>query len=117
MVAIALDSSRLWIAITAGTGSVPIVSDAVAAMDFTRRAIISQTGRSEYEVEKADTAFAGLSIQQLRHHEAQQVVVLTDDRVTASEIRRAIEQQGYGMSITVLRRSDVFDTIGEFGSG
>jgi predicted nucleic acid-binding protein len=92
----------------------PTDSDAVAAMDLARRMIASQTSKSEHEVEKADTVFAGLAVQHLRQHGAERVVVLTDDRVAASAIQRAIEQQEYGESITVLRRSDVIDTSGEF---
>jgi hypothetical protein len=37
------------------------------------------------------------------------VVVLTDDRIAAVAIERAVEQQGYDESILVLRRDDVID--------
>jgi hypothetical protein len=76
-------------------------------MDFTRRDIANQTGTDEHEVEKTDTVFAGLAIEYLKQHAAESVVVLTDDRVAATAIQRAVAQEGYDESITVLRRSDV----------
>lgn len=87
----------------------PTDSDAVTAMDFTRRDIANQTGNDEHEVEKADTVFAGLAIEYLKGDGDGSVVVLTDDKVAATAIHRAVEQQGYGESITVLRLSAVID--------
>ena len=83
--------------------------DAVTAMDFTRRDIANQTDKQEHEVEKADTVFAGLAIEYLKDDAGGSVVVLTDDKVAATAIQRAADQQGYGESITVLRLSAVID--------
>jgi len=91
----------------------PTDGDAIRAMDFTRRAIANQTDRPEHEVEKADTVFAGLAIEYLKDDAGGTVLVLTDDTVAATAIQRAVEQQGYDESITVLRLSDVID--GEMG--
>lgn len=85
----------------------PTDSDAVSAMDFTRRDIANQSDKDEHEVEKADTVFAGLAIEYLKRDASGSVVVLTDDRVAATAIQRAIAQQGYDESITVLRLDDV----------
>lgn len=87
----------------------PADSDAITAMDFTRRDIANQTDKHEHEVEKADTVFAGLAIESLKVDAGGSVVVLTDDKVAASAIERAVEQQAYGESVTVLRLSDVID--------
>ena len=86
----------------------PTDPDSVAAMDFFRREIARQTGKEEHRVEKADTVFAGLAIELLREGNPR-VVVLTDDRIAAVAIERAVEQQGYDESILVLRRDDVID--------
>jgi hypothetical protein len=85
----------------------PTDSDAVSAMDFARRDIANQSGKDEHEVEKADTVFAGLAIEYLKRDASESVVVLTDDTVAATAIQRAITQQGYDGSITVLRLDDV----------
>jgi predicted nucleic acid-binding protein len=90
----------------------PTDSEAVGAMDFVRREIARQTGKEEHRVEKADTVFAGLAIELLREGNPR-VVVLTDDRIAAVAIERAVEQQGYGESILVLRRDDVIDDDGD----
>jgi hypothetical protein len=87
----------------------PTDGDAVTAMDFTRRDIANQTDTHEHEVEKADTVFAGLAIQYLKDDTGGSFVVLTDDKVAATAIQRAVEQQGYGTSISVLRLSDVIE--------
>jgi hypothetical protein len=86
----------------------PTDPDAVAAMDFVRREIARQTGKEEHRVEKADTVFAGLAIELLREGNPR-VVVLTDDRIAAAAIERAVEQQRYGELILVLRREDVIN--------
>ena len=90
----------------------PTDPDAVAAMDFVRREIARQTGKEEHRVEKADTVFAGLAIELLREGTAR-VAVLTDDRIAAAAIERAVGQQGYEESILVLRRDDVIDDDGD----
>jgi hypothetical protein len=86
----------------------PTQGDAVNAMDFVRREIARQTGKDEHEVEKADTVFAGLAIEYLQRR-GNDVVVLTDDRVAAAAITRAIENQGYGNAITILTRAEILD--------
>jgi predicted nucleic acid-binding protein len=91
----------------------PTDPDAVTAMDFVRREIARQTGKEEHRVEKADTVFAGLAIELLREGNPR-VAVLTDDRIAAAAIERAVEEQGHGESILVLRRDDVIDDDGDF---
>lgn len=86
----------------------PRQADAVDAMDFVRRELARRTDRDEHEVEKADTIFAGLAIEYLKR-EGDHVVVLTDDRVAADAITRAVANQGYGEAVTVLTRADVID--------
>jgi len=90
----------------------PTDPDAVAAMDFVRREIARQTGKEEHRVEKADTVFAGLAIELLREG-TRRVAVLTDDRIAAASIERAVGQRGYDGSILVLRRDDVIDDDGD----
>ena len=86
--------------------------DAVAAMDFVRREIARQTGKEEHRGEKADTVFAGLAIELLREGNPR-VAILTDDRIAAAAIERAVEQQGYDESVLVLRRDDIVDGDGD----
>jgi len=90
----------------------PSDQDAVAAMDFVRREIAKKTGKDEHLVEKADTVFAGLAIEALRDGNPR-VAVLTDDKIAAGAIERAIETQGYGESILVLRRDDILGDDGD----
>lgn len=81
-------------------------------MDFVRREITKKTGKDEHLVEKADTVFAGLAIEALRDGNPR-VAVLTDDNVAAEAIEQAIEKQGYGESILVLRRDDIIGDEGD----
>lgn len=90
----------------------PSHGDAVAAMDFVRREIARRSEKDEHEVEKADTVFAGLAIEFLQQGN-QWVVVLTDDRIAAEAIERAVGKQGYDESILVLRRTDIMDDDGD----
>lgn len=106
-------ADRVEVAVDEGWAAVvdppsPSHSDAVAAMDLVRREIARRSEKDEHKVEKADTVFAGLAIESLRQGN-QRVVVLTDDRLAADAIERAVREQGYGESILVLRRTDIMD--------
>ncbi|WP_142860660.1 hypothetical protein [Salinigranum halophilum] len=90
----------------------PTDPDAVAAMDFVRREIARQTGKEEHRVEKADTVFAGMAIELLREGNPR-VAILTDDRIAAAAIERAVEQHGYDESVLVLRRDGIVDGDGD----
>lgn len=84
----------------------PTDPDAVAAMDFVRREIAKQTDKDEHEVEKADTALAGLAVEYLERNDAP-VAILTDDRVAASAIKLGTACSNCDGSVTVFTRSDL----------
>lgn len=86
----------------------PTHGDAVAAMDFVRREIARRTDKDEHEVEKADTVFAGLAIEYVQR-DRHAVYIVTDDRVAAAAITRAVEHQGYDDEVVVLTRDDIVD--------
>lgn len=90
----------------------PTDTDAVAAMDSVPREIARRSPRDEHEVEKADTVLAGLAIEYLERR-GNTVFVLTDDKVAAKAITRAIERQGHQDDVTVLTRDDVVDDGGD----
>lgn len=106
-------ANRVEVAVDEGWATVvdppaPSHGEAVAAMDFVRREIARRSEKDEHVVEKADTVFAGLAIEFLQQGN-QRVVVLTDDRIAAEAIERAVQEQGYGESVPVLRRTDIID--------
>jgi hypothetical protein len=84
----------------------PTDSAAVDAMDFVRREIADQTGKDEHDVEKADTALAGLAVEYLER-ENRPVAVLTDDRVAARAIEMGTARSHCDGSVSVFTRDDL----------
>lgn len=84
----------------------PTDSEAVNAMDFVRREIARQTGKDEHDVEKADTALAGLAVEYLKRTD-EPVAVLTDDRVAARAIETGTARSDCDGSVTVFTREDL----------
>jgi hypothetical protein len=84
----------------------PTDSAAVDAMDFVRREIANQTGKDEHDVEKADTALAGLAVEYLERGDGP-VAVLTDDRVAARAIEMGTARSDCTGSVSVFTRDDL----------
>ena len=84
----------------------PTDSNAVDAMDFVRREIANRTDKDEHDVEKADTALAGLAVERLERGD-ESVAVLTDDRVAARAIEMGVARSGCEGSLTVFTRDDL----------
>jgi len=84
----------------------PTDPDAVNAMDYVRREIADRTEKDEHEVEKADTALAGLAVEYLKRTD-RPVAVLTDDRVAARGIERGTARSDCEGSVSVFTREDL----------
>lgn len=84
----------------------PTDPDAVNAMDFVRREIARRTGTDEHDVEKADTALAGLAVEYLKRT-GDPVAVVTDDRVAAQAIEAGTARSDCEGSVRVFTREDL----------
>lgn len=80
-------------------------------MDHARRHIAHETGTDEHEVEKADTVFAGLTVEYLRQG-ATRVTVLTDDGPAKRAIESAVDHQDVSESFRVCTLQDVIGGLG-----
>ena len=90
----------------------PTDPDAVSAMDFVRREIARRTGEDEHEVEKADTALAGLAVEYLKRTD-DPVAVVTDDRVAARAIEAGTARSECEGSVSVFTREDLIGGGGD----
>lgn len=75
-------------------------------MDFVYREIADKTGKDEHDVEKADTALAGLAVEFLSR-ENRPVAVLTDDRVAARAIEMGVARSDCDGPVAVFTRDDL----------
>ena len=87
-------------------------SKATTAQDIVRRAIASKsTSKDEHDVEKADPVFAGLAVEYLLDTEqADNITVITADRVAREAIETAMSSLGYGGQITIITLWDLIDS-------
>jgi hypothetical protein len=74
----------------------PLVS---TVMDEARRFIANETDRDEDNIEKADTALAGLAAQVLDSDDADQVVLLTTDKPAGKAAKTLLPQHGFSDNI------------------
>jgi len=74
----------------------PLVS---TVMDEARRFIANETDRDEDNIEKADTALAGLAAQVLDSDDADQVVILTTDKPAGKAAKTLLPQHGFSDNI------------------
>ncbi|ERH13289.1 MAG: hypothetical protein J07HB67_02327 [halophilic archaeon J07HB67] len=74
--------------------------DVVTATDVARRTIASETDRPEHDIEKADTALAGLGVQFARRRSVP-VVVVTNDIPARAGVEHAVVASGYDETIDV----------------
>lgn len=84
----------------------PTDPEAVDAMDFVRQEIASQTDKDEHEVEKADTALAGLAVEFLNESD-RPVAVLTDDRIAARAIETGTARSECDGAVSVFTRDEL----------
>lgn len=86
-------------------------SQATAAQDIVRRAIASNsTEKDEHAVEKADPVFAGLAVEYLLDDEqADDVVVVTADRLAGEATETALSSLGYDGQVSIIRLWDLID--------
>lgn len=70
----------------------PLVSN---VMDEARRCIVTETGRDEDVVEKADTALVGLTARLLDTGEADRVVLLTTDKPAGLAAQTLLPAHGF----------------------
>lgn len=69
-------------------------------MDGVRRFIANADGRSEDEIERADTALAGVAAQALAVNATSHVNVYTTDIVAGEAVEAVFGREGYGDAIT-----------------
>ena len=70
-------------------------SAVAAVMDSVRRFIAQASNRSEDQIEKADTALAGVAMQLLDSSSAGSITVVTTDTDAGRGVVRAIETRGF----------------------
>lgn len=108
----ALDRARKegWATIV----SAPAVfhSEATKARDVVRRTIASKSPeKDEHDVEKTDPVFAGLAVEYLLDDEtADEVTIVTADRVARDAIETAMTSLGYENQISIVT---LWDVIGD----
>jgi len=81
-------------------------NEAVTAADQARRTIAEITGKDEHDVEKADTIFAGLTVQYLSLGD-NRVTVLTDDGPATRAIKTAVRSVEVRGDVRVLTLEEV----------
>lgn len=76
-----------------------------------RRAIASKsTDKDEHDVEKADPVFAGLAVEYLLDKKtADNVTVITADRIACEAIETAISSLGYTGQVSIITPWDLID--------
>jgi hypothetical protein len=86
-------------------------SKATTAQDIVRRAIASKsTDKDEHDVEKADPVFAGLAVEYILDKEqADNVTVITADRLARESIETAMRSFGYEGQVSTLTLWDLID--------
>ena len=91
--------------------SAPTVSHskATTAQDIVRRAIASKSPeKDEHDVEKADPVFAGLAVEYLLDKtQADNVTVITADRIAQEAIKSAMTSLGYEEQVSTLTLWDL----------
>ncbi|ODR79883.1 hypothetical protein BG842_05085 [Haladaptatus sp. W1] len=80
-------------------------------MDSVRRFIAQASNRSEDQIEKADTALAGVAMQLLDSSNAASVTVVTTDTDAGKGVVRAIEAQGFEGQIEFKNGFDLIEEI------
>ncbi len=71
-----------------------------SAMDGVRRFIANADDRSEDDIERADTALAGVAAQSLRTGSASHAYVYTTDVAAGRAVEAVFDGEGYGDAIT-----------------
>lgn len=86
-------------------------SKATTAQDIARRAIASKSpDKDEHDVEKADPVFAGLAVEYLLEKKtADNVTVITADRIAREAIETAISSLGYTGQVSSITLWDLID--------
>ena len=86
-------------------------SKATTAQDIARRAIASKSvDKDEHDVEKADPVFAGLAVEYLLDKKtADNVTVITADRIACEAIETAISSLGYTGHASIITLWDLID--------
>ena len=86
-------------------------SKATTAQDIARRAIASKSpDKDEHDVEKADLVFAGLAVEYLLEKKtADNVTVITADRIACEAIETAISSLGYTGQVSSITLWDLID--------
>ncbi|KZN22630.1 hypothetical protein A4G99_19430 [Haladaptatus sp. R4] len=82
-----------------------------AVMDTVRRFIAKASHRSEDQIEKADTALAGVAMQLLNSGNAASVTVVTRDTDAGKGVVRAIEARGFEGQIEFKNGFDLIEEI------
>lgn len=80
-------------------------------MDDVRSYIAHASNRPEDQIEKADTALAGITIQRLAWGEVSSVTVVTTDTDAGAGIRRAVEAAGFEGQISIIDGFEFIDEI------
>lgn len=86
----------------------PVVA---TVMDDVRSYIANASNRSEDQIEKADTALAGVAVQRLVRDEVLSVTVITTDTDAGAGIKRAVEAAGFEGQISVIDGFEFIDEI------
>jgi hypothetical protein len=97
----------------AKVASAPTVShsEATTAQDIVRRAIASKSAeKDDHDVEKADPVFAGLAVEYiLDEKQADNVTVITTDRLAQESIETAMSSLGYDGQVSTITLWDLID--------
>jgi len=86
-------------------------SAVAAVMDTVRRFIAQASNRSEDQIEKADTALAGVAMQLLDNGHASSITVVTTDTDAGKGVVRAIEARGFEGQIAFKNGFDLIEEI------
>ena len=81
------------------------------AMDGVRRYIASADDRQEDEIERADTALAGVVAQALDTRQASEAYVYTTDILAGEGIEGIFTSQGYGDEVTFVNAFQLIDDL------
>lgn len=80
-------------------------------MDDVRSYIATASNRPEDQIEKADTALAGVAVQRLARDDVSSVTVVTTDTDAGAGVKRAVEAAGFEGQISVRDGFEFIDEI------